>query len=79
MTGWLTAHGAFYSRVMTSGQVRAQSSVGTVHVYCCGAWCGSFNNEADAQEWLSTRPDCDTFTILDEIAHGVLLEGGAAR
>lgn len=62
---------------MTQGQLPPQSQTGTVHVYCCGAWCGSFNSEADAQEWLSTRPDCDTFTILDQVAHDDVVENHA--
>ena len=64
---------------MTSVQSGAQLRPGTVHVYCCGAWCGSFSSEADAQAWLSTRPDCDTYSILDQVAQDDLLARATAH
>jgi len=73
MNGRPTQHGLTYAVGMDSS-LGASALIGTVHVYCCDRWCGSFNSEADAQEWLATRPDCDTFTLLREpvvAAHSV--------
>jgi len=67
MNGRPTEHELTYGVVMESSP-GSSAHVGTVHVYCCDKWCGSFNSEADALEWLTTRPDCDTFTLLREPA-----------
>lgn len=52
---------------------------GTVHVYCCGQWCGSFLTAEHAREWLSSRPECETWTVLDQSAHEELLAAASVR